>query len=105
MVKFCNFCKNILHIRYTNEDIIFICNACNEIHEKNDDDTLIYRKNYHNEFDNFEDILHNSKYDDVIKKEFKKCISCTNDIVKHVRVGNSMKLFNICTKCEEIWLN
>ena len=107
MVKFCKYCNNILNINYTKEDtIIFLCDSCAVFHDAVAEDTLIYRKDYKNRFENhYGDILEHSKYDDIIYKINKKCIKCPNNIVKRVYVGEDMKLFNICTKCNEIWLN
>jgi hypothetical protein len=52
-------------------------------------------------------ILDNALKDPVTLKAKKDCINpkCKGKLVKQVRIGDEMLLYNICLKCETKWNN
>jgi hypothetical protein len=50
-------------------------------------------------------ILQTAGKDPCNPKIKKQCISCDNDILRQVRLGDDMKLVNTCIKCNEQWLD
>ncbi len=106
-VKFCKYCNNLLDAIFNNEEMVFRCNMCNNIYHPFPIDTLRYERVKENSINLFENILNKAVDDPVSLKERVDCVNskCNGKIVKQVRVGNDMKLFNICTTCKTQWLN
>ena len=107
MVKFCSECNNLLIPNYKNDELKFQCYMCKIEYLPDDKDTLIYEKIKKSDIMIFEKILNRAGDDPATIKEIIQCIkkNCKNNIVKQVRLGDEMKLFNICTVCKTQWLN
>ncbi len=107
MAKFCTSCDNLLIPAFINEELIFKCVTCNDIYPSDDNDTLRYERVKEGDILIFEKILNNAGDDPVTIKARVNCINtqCSGKIVKQVRVGDDMKLFNICVVCKTQWLN
>jgi hypothetical protein len=48
-------------------------------------------------------ILLNAKHDPVNPKIYKDC-SCGSKIVKYVRLGEDMRVINVCVQCDKQWM-
>jgi DNA-directed RNA polymerase subunit M/transcription elongation factor TFIIS len=107
MAKFCISCDNLLVPDFVNEELIFKCVMCNETYPHDDVDTLRYERVKEGDVLIFEKILNNAGKDPVTIKAHVNCINadCSGKIVKQVRVGDDMKLFNVCIICQTQWLN
>lgn len=107
MSKFCSYCDNLLIPNFHNEELSFKCMMCNSAYASNDEDTLRYENIKENDVMIFEKILNKAVDDPVTIKARVKCIKtkCDGKIVKQVRIGEDMRLFNICTTCRSQWLN
>lgn len=107
MTKFCAYCDNLLVPNFNNEVLIFKCMMCNIIYPPNDNDTLRYERIKENDIMIFEKILNKAADDPVTIKGRVNCIKtkCQGKIVKQVRIGEDMRLFNICVVCKSQWLN
>ena len=55
----------------------------------------------------YQKILDKAVDDPATIKARINCINkkCNNDIVKQVRIGDDMRLYNICTLCRVQWLS
>jgi DNA-directed RNA polymerase subunit M/transcription elongation factor TFIIS len=107
MAKFCIYCDNLLIPNFHNEELSFKCMMCNTMYPPNDEDTLRYERIKENDVMIFEKILNKAVDDPATIKAYVKCIKtkCTGKIVKQVRIGDDLRLFNICTICRSQWLN
>ena len=105
MNKYCEQCHTLLQPNYTNDQLNFKCAQCELIYNYKPEDTLRYNRTKENNVIIFKKILDKAVDDPVTKKTYKKCIKCKNNIVKQIRIGEDMKLFNICIKCKTQWLN
>jgi DNA-directed RNA polymerase subunit M/transcription elongation factor TFIIS len=105
MNKFCNYCNNLLYTRFSNDELLFTCMSCYINFPYNESDTLRYSRTKENNVVIFEKILYKAVDDPSTLKKNMECVKCDNNIVKQVRIGSDMKLFNICTKCKTQWLN
>lgn len=104
MVKFCKSCDNLLNIQFKNDELMFMCHICRIYYDSDDTDTLIYERVKNDNMMIFEKILRNASDDPAAIKAYKKCISCNCSIVKQVRIGDQLRLYNICVKCKTQWL-
>ena len=104
MSNFCRICNNLVTTIYASEELKFKCMSCYTFTPFTDDDSLRYEKSYESNVTIYEKILNNAVKDPASLKARIKCVKCDNDIVKQVRIGKDLKLFNICTKCETKWL-
>lgn len=107
MAKFCTYCDNLLIPNFINEELVFKCMMCNVMYPPNDGDTLRYERIKENDIMIFEKILNKAGDDPVTIKAKVNCIKtqCPGKIAKQVRIGDDMRLFNICTTCQSQWLN
>jgi len=104
MKLFCDNCDNKLNISIENEQLYYKCINCFAVYKSEDDDTLIYEKIKNNNINIYENILNNANEDILNLKEFTKCPKCKNHISKTIRIGNELRLINICEKCEFKWI-
>ena len=106
MVKFCFYCGNLLYAYYeNNEQLFFMCNNCHIPYDPDVEDTLRYSRNKNNVTISIKKILNNTIDDPAVVKVYKDCIECDGKIVKQIRIGDNLDLFNICLKCKKQWLN
>jgi hypothetical protein len=68
------------------------------------DDTLRYEESKSSDVVTFGTLLKKAPYDPMNLKVFKKCSKCPSKIASQVRIGENMKLNNICVKCKFQWL-
>ena len=107
MSKFCGICDNLLVAIYTNDELAFRCNTCFIPYKSSPEDTLRYEKIKESNIMIFEKIMNKAVKDPATIKAKIDCIDtkCKGTIVKQVRVGSDMRLYNICEICEKRWLN
>jgi hypothetical protein len=72
-----------------------------------DNDTLIRERIKESDVMIFEKILNKASADPATIKAKIKCIKnkCTGEFVRQVRIGDDMRLYNICITCKSQWLN
>lgn len=104
MKYFCDNCYNLLGVNTANDELIFKCHTCFAVYKSTDDDTLRYEETNEGNLVIFQTILNNAKNDPVNIKEYVSCPKCKNNIAKQVRLGDEMRLINICEKCGFQWV-
>jgi len=107
MAKFCEICENLLSSNFTNDKITFKCNVCHIDYASNNIDTLRRERIKESDINIFSKILDKAIDDPATIKAYLKCKNdkCTGTVVKQVRVGTDMRLYNVCTTCKIQWLN
>ncbi len=107
MSKFCENCDNLLVANFFNDELNFQCVLCNTSYAPDDEDTLRFERIKESNVMIFEKILNKAVDDPATIKAYVKCIKtdCSGKIAKQVRVGDDMRLYNICMKCRTQWLN
>ena len=105
--KFCQICNNRLTCSYTNEELNFRCNVCKNPYPPNPRDTLRYSRMKSNYVDMHKKKLDKAVDDRTIIYTKLKCVAdkCKSERVKQVRIGDDMRLFNVCVECRFQWLN
>jgi DNA-directed RNA polymerase subunit M/transcription elongation factor TFIIS len=104
MPLFCASCDNLLSIITTSDEFYYKCIKCQKIYQPNNDDILCYEDVKGTNLIIYKTILQNAGQDPVNPKIRKDCIKCKNTIVKQVRLGEDMRLINVCTSCNEQWI-
>jgi DNA-directed RNA polymerase subunit M/transcription elongation factor TFIIS len=104
MSKFCKYCYNILYPNVNNDELVFKCMSCHEVYPAEANDSLRYERTKEANISRFEKILNNTADDPAVLKARIQCVKCDNDIIKQVRIGQDMKLFNVCPKCNTKWI-
>lgn len=107
MAKFCEICENLLSSIFANDKITFKCVTCQIIYNSTSVDTLRRERIKESDTNIFSKILDKSAQDPATIKAYIKCKNdkCDGNIVKQVRVGQDLKLYNICLKCNMQFLN
>jgi DNA-directed RNA polymerase subunit M/transcription elongation factor TFIIS len=107
MAKFCEICENLLLPNFSENKINFICNICHISYASDSVDTLRRERVKESDINIFSKILNKANDDPCTIKARIKCKNdkCVSDVVKQVRVGQDLKLYNICTVCNLQWLN
>lgn len=105
MSLFCNSCGNILYEITSSDGFLFRCNNCSKTYEPTAADTLRYEEVRGTSLIMYKTLLQNAADDPVNPKCFKDCKKCENNLVRQVRLGEDMKLINICIKCKNTWLD
>jgi hypothetical protein len=84
-----------------------MCNSCHSQYEAVASDTLRYEYVKEPDVMIFETILNKAGEDPVTIKAHQRCVNakCGNEIIKQVRIGADLRLYNICVKCNAQWLN
>ncbi len=101
---FCKECSNVLFEITTNSEFYFKCLSCNQIYQPTETDTLRYETDKSSDLIMFKTILQNCGNDPLTPKIKKQCIKCDNNILRQVRIGEDMRLINVCTECKHQWL-
>ena len=104
---FCTVCSNLLTVDIVNDNLIFICLACQSRYDATDDDSLRYEEVKGSDIQIFKKILEKIADDPVNPKMFRDCPSsgpnkCDGKIAKYVRLGEDMKMVYSCVNCKEI---
>lgn len=102
---FCRQCNNLLVEITGPTKCYFKCINCNIFYESNIHDSLRYDNSKDSNLAIYKTILKNAGKDPVNPKIIKKCISCSNDILKQVRLGEDMRLINTCIACDKQWID
>ncbi len=107
MASFCTNCANLLIPSFYNDELNFKCVMCSEIYPPKPEDTLRSERIKENDVMIFEKNLNKAADDPATIKAHVNCINekCPSKIVKQVRIGDDLKLFNICVRCKTQWLN
>ena len=100
MTLFCKICENILTSITTADSFWYKCNKCNQLYDINENDTLVYEESKGTNLNIYKIILDNAAYDPVNPKVMNKCKKCNYEMAKQVRLGDDMRLINICLKCK-----
>lgn len=104
MKGFCRDCQNLLKTEIENEELVLYCFCCRNKYPALPEDTLCDEQVKEGNVAIYERILNKAGKDPVNLKAFVNCRRCTNTVVRQVRIGEDMKLFNVCTKCHHKWL-
>lgn len=104
MSEFCNMCDNLLSPVFYNDELNFKCLSCNIIYPSNEIQSLRFERIKGN--DAHDGIMENAVEDPATMKALISCIQnkCKGGVVKQIRVGKNMHLYNICTTCKTSWL-
>ena len=107
MATFCNFCDKLLSPSFANETLSFKCDLCLVSFPATPEDSLRKERIKEGNVMVYEKILNKAVDDPASLKAEIKCINkkCDSNIVKQVRVGDDMRLYNICVKCRVQWLS
>lgn len=103
--QFCDNCHNYLETNTTNDVLTFQCMTCFASYKSGPNDSLRYEDTNTGNLIIFQTILNKAKDDPVGYKEYVSCPKCKNDIVKQVRLGDEMRLINICENCSFQWID
>jgi DNA-directed RNA polymerase subunit M/transcription elongation factor TFIIS len=104
MPLFCKTCDNLLSVIATSSEFYFKCIKCQTIYDPDNYDTLRHENIKGTNLIIYKTILQNAGRDPVNPKVKKDCTTCRNNIVRQVRLGEDMRLINICTKCDKQWI-
>lgn len=103
MVKFCSQCSNLMVSITSANSFRFQCVKCAIMAEPKDEDTLLYSASSGTNLTIYRSIVEKAAKDPVNPKVEKKC-SCGNNIARQIRLGSEMILMNVCTRCENQWI-
>lgn len=108
-MRFCNACNNLLIPKFVNENLVFHCESCYIEYKSTDEDSLRWERIKEKNMMIYEKILNKAADDPATLKEYVDCINtkknCKSRICKQVRIGDDMRLYNICVECKFIWLS
>jgi DNA-directed RNA polymerase subunit M/transcription elongation factor TFIIS len=104
MKYFCDHCRNLLDVNTTNDVLSFKCLTCYTSYDADEDDTLRYEDSKSSNLIIFNKILSKAVRDPVNIKANVTCPKCKHDTAKRVRLGEELRLINICTACTFQWI-
>jgi DNA-directed RNA polymerase subunit M/transcription elongation factor TFIIS len=104
MKYFCDNCFNLLEVNTANELLTFKCLSCFTTYNSEPDDSLRYEESNTGSLIIFNKILSKAARDPVNLKAKVTCPKCKHNIAKRVRLGEEMRLINICEKCSFQWI-
>jgi DNA-directed RNA polymerase subunit M/transcription elongation factor TFIIS len=99
----CKICQNLLTVITTHDNMFFTCVKCYVNYQPEINDSLLYVEKKGTDLSIYGVMLKYAGKDPVNPKIRKDCIACDNKILRQVRLGNDMKLINICIKCDKKW--
>lgn len=104
MSEFCDMCDNLLDPVFYNDELNFKCVSCNTIYPSDASQSLRFERVKGQAV--HDGIMDNAVDDAATLKAIIPCIQskCKGRIVKQIRIGKSMLLYNICTTCRTSWL-
>jgi len=100
MPLFCTNCNNLLTVVTTADSFYFKCISCQEVFEPTATDTLRREWIKGDDLLVHKTILQNAGRDPANPKVYRDC-ACGARIAKQVRLGDDMRLINICTGCDK----
>jgi DNA-directed RNA polymerase subunit M/transcription elongation factor TFIIS len=107
-MRFCDTCDNLLVPKFINEELVFSCESCFIQYKSFPEDSLRKERIKEKDVMIYEKILNKAADDPATIKANVKCINvqkkCKSNIVKQVRIGDDMRLYNICVECKMQWL-
>lgn len=101
---FCKTCANLLSVIATSDEFYFRCVKCQLTYQPSDNDSLRHESTKGTNLIVYKTILANAGKDPVNPKVRKTCTKCKSGIVRQVRLGDDMRLINICIKCDKQWI-
>jgi DNA-directed RNA polymerase subunit M/transcription elongation factor TFIIS len=104
MKYFCDTCNNLLDVNTSNDELTFKCMSCFTSYKSEPDDSLRYEETKTGNLIIFQTILNKAVKDNVNIREYIPCPKCKNTKTKRVRLGDELRLINICEKCNFQWL-
>lgn len=104
MPLFCGVCNNLLSVITLSDNFYFRCMKCYKTYKPNDADTLRFEEIKGTNLLVYKTILKTAGKDPVNPKVKVECKKCHNDIAKQVRLGEDMRLINICVNCDNQWI-
>jgi DNA-directed RNA polymerase subunit M/transcription elongation factor TFIIS len=106
MPRFCEVCNNLLSVIATADAFSYKCIKCQRSYQPSHDDSLRYEDTKGTNLIVYKPILKNAGRDPVNPKVRKTCTKCKNTVVRQVRLGDDMRLINICAneKCCKQWI-
>ena len=104
MSRFCKNCNNLLVVDLANDSLSFNCMSCLSEYNSEPNDSLRYEDVKTGNLFIFSKILDNAHRDPVNLKAKKQCKKCKHEFAKQVRLGESLRLINICEKCQNRWV-
>ena len=104
MKHFCDNCHNLLTPNTSSGTLVFKCLNCMSSYNSDADDTLRYSESKDGNLVIFQTIINKAKDGPATLKTRIKCPKCSNHIAKQVRLGNELRLINICEKCGFQWI-
>lgn len=103
MPLFCTICDNLLSVITTSDEFYFKCIKCNKKFDYDASDTLRYEEVSGTNLLIYKTILQHAGQDPVNPKVLKQC-DCGEKIIRQVRLGDDMKLINVCPTCDKQWV-
>jgi len=88
----------------TTDEFYYKCVKCQIKIDINDEDTLRFEESKGMNLIIYQTILQNAARDPLNPKVKKQCKFCKNNILRQVRLGEDMRLINICPECNEQWI-
>jgi DNA-directed RNA polymerase subunit M/transcription elongation factor TFIIS len=106
-IKFCTQCNNLLNPIYTDELGMFKCQSCHINYKFEPEDSLRKERIKNTNIMIFDNRINKTANDPAALKANIKCNNpkCDSMIVKRTYVGDDMRLYNICIKCNTSWMN
>jgi DNA-directed RNA polymerase subunit M/transcription elongation factor TFIIS len=108
-MRFCSICNNLLVPKFVDEQLVFSCQSCYIEYKSTDEDSLRWERVKEKNIMIYEKILNKAADDPATLKAYVNCINakknCSSKIVKQVRIGDDMRLYNVCVECHFIWLS
>jgi DNA-directed RNA polymerase subunit M/transcription elongation factor TFIIS len=104
MNQFCKTCNNLLQAYTDSDELVFKCMSCYNIYKSDPDDSLRYEETKCGNLVIFQTILNKAVKDNVNLRAYIPCPKCKYNKAKQVRLGNELRLINICEKCKFQWI-
>jgi DNA-directed RNA polymerase subunit M/transcription elongation factor TFIIS len=105
MKYFCDNCNNLLDISTNNDVLSFECKTCHSTYKADEGDSLRYEETQEGNLVIFQTILNNVRDDPVTLKAHIICPKCKFHIAKQVRLGDELRLINVCDQCGFQWIS
>jgi DNA-directed RNA polymerase subunit M/transcription elongation factor TFIIS len=99
MKYFCDNCNNLLDVSTSNDELLFTCKTCYASYKSEPDDSLRYEETKTGALTIYQTILANAVEDPATIRAFMNCPKCKHNTAKQVRLGDELRLINICEKC------
>lgn len=106
-IKFCTRCNNWVEANFNNDVLTFKCATCHIDYPSNQYDTLRKESIKESDLTQFSKIIDKAVYDPATIKASVDCKNskCIGKLVKQIRIGEDMRLFNICMTCHNKYIS